>query len=134
MTGPLSGRFYADGNDAVSALLLVQAIQRFFYLAGAERVAIESVERGSVIASVKAWWNGGDSKVVRDKMMDLAEAGEQWAMDTTANKARAEVSAINASTTAALLAAVDAYDNMRHARRRFSYHQDDDGRWQSERR
>lgn len=55
---------------------------------------------------------GGDSKAVRNKMMDLAEAGEQWAMDTTANKARAEVSAINASTTAALLAAVDAYDNI----------------------
>jgi hypothetical protein len=65
-----------------------------------------------VVAQVKAWWNGGDSKVVRNKMMDLAEAGEQWAMDTTANKARAEVSAINASTTAALLAAIDAYDNI----------------------
>lgn len=112
MTGPLNSRFYADGDDAVTALVLFQSIQRLFHEAGAERVVLESVQRGSVIANVRAWWNGGDSKVVRNKMMDLAEAGEQWAMDTTANKARAEVSAINASTTAALLAAVDAYDNI----------------------
>ncbi|MBM6620624.1 hypothetical protein JTF08_03280 [Micrococcaceae bacterium RIT802] len=112
MTGPLSAHFHVDGNDAVDALTLVQALQNFFYAAGAERVFIESVRRGSVFAKLEAWLNGDDSAQAKKKFYDLAETGEQWARDVTANKARAEVSAMNASTSAKLLAACEPYDNI----------------------
>lgn len=112
ITGPLVARFYADDDDAVTALKLVQAIQDFFYDAKAESVRIDLVERGSVIARIVGWWNQEDNTPFRTKMYDLGTVGEQWGKDVTANKARAEVAAMNASTTGALLASVDPYDNI----------------------
>ncbi|MGF9648912.1 hypothetical protein AAIH32_13105 [Pseudarthrobacter oxydans] len=113
---PLSVRFYADGDDAVTAMELYMAVQNFLVEVGYGKIKLVSVERGSIFTDIKAWLDGEDGKDAKakaaSKLGDLGNAGEQWARDLTVNKARAEVAATNATTTATLLKAAEPYDNI----------------------
>lgn len=109
---PIKVRFYAKSDDAVQALQLVKALTDFLEDVGYGRVKIVGVTRGSVMTDIKAWWNGEESQPAKKKMSEIGMYGEQWALDVTANKARAEVAAMNANTTSVLLASVENYETI----------------------